>query len=64
MIRWVERHRSKIWIVIFFVIITHPDVALSKIKETLSERIPDVLVFLNPEQGNEYAIVVEKDTQR
>jgi len=64
LICWVERHRSKIWIVIFFVIITHPDVALSKIKETLSERIPDVLVFLNPEQGNEYAIVVEKDTQR
>ena len=64
MIRWVERHRSKIWIVMFFVLVTHADVALPKIKETLSQRVPDVLVFLYPEKGNEYAIVVEKDTQR
>jgi murein L,D-transpeptidase YafK len=56
-----------------FVLITHADVSLAKIKETpsvakiketLSERLPDVLVFLYPEKGNEYAIVVEKDTQR
>ena len=64
MIRWVERHRSKIWIVMFFVLVTHADVALPKIKETLSQRVPDVLVFLYPEKGNEYAIVVEKDNQR
>ena len=64
MIRWLEKHRSKIWIVMFFVLVTHADVSLPKIKETLSERVPDVLVFLYPEKGNEYAIVVEKDTQR
>jgi murein L,D-transpeptidase YafK len=64
LIRWVERHRSKIWIVMFFVLVIHADVSLPEIKETLSERVPDVLVFLYPEKGNEYAIVVEKDTQR
>jgi murein L,D-transpeptidase YafK len=47
-----------------FILITHADVTLATIKETLSEGVPDVLVFLCPEKGNEYAIVVEKDTQR
>ena len=64
MIHWILRYKSKTWIMMFFMIVTCADVTSAKIKEDLSERVPDVLVFLCPEKGNEYAVVVENDTQR
>ena len=58
------RNICKLWFLLFILLIIKPVFAVSHNHETGSGLQPTILISCSTEQGNEYAIVVEKNTQR
>ena len=58
------RNICNLWFLLFILLIIKPVFAVSHNHETGSGLQPTMLISCSTEQGNEYAIVVEKNTQR